>query len=269
DRVVRDRVAPERDAVGGAERLVAEGLVDDSRSRPQRAHPFVHEAAERTRFGAGHERDLATLTTFDQRGELLAKVLLGVVPADGLARGERSAHAVGVIEALQSRLTSNTQRSLVDAMMLVALELDDAALAIPRDDPASRWAFPTHGREVGGDTGDDVLRRRDVGKVFFGRCPAASHCCRGSRRANDLEECPAVEPALPLSLWSAAHWTSHSRGGRINPVDSPRARGNGEAIRVPEYPTSRCVPVTLVAPRLATPVNCGWFRVWSAHCATH
>src|SRR4030095_5589023 len=90
----------------------------------------------------------------------------------------------------------------VHGMIGVALELDDAALAVPGEDAAAGGALAAHRREVRGDTGDEVLGRRNEGIQLFRR---RSTSRGGGRRAgcrHDSEEGSPINPAhraLPLS----------------------------------------------------------------------
>ena len=79
-----------------------------------------------------------------------------------------------MIEALQPRLAADAERAGVHRMIGIALELDDAAVAVFGDDAAARRAFAAHGGELRGDAGDDVLRRDDIGDELLGRLSAAA-----------------------------------------------------------------------------------------------
>ncbi len=111
DGVVRDAVLPEGDAIGGAQRLVAQRLVGDARSCAERARPLVHEAREVPDLEAGHQRDLGALASLRERAQLLGELLLRFVPAHRLAAGERAAEAIRMVEALQPGLSANAERA--------------------------------------------------------------------------------------------------------------------------------------------------------------
>src|SRR4029453_8598932 len=128
DGVVRNAVAAERRAIGGPERFVAEGLVGDARPSAQRLGPLVHEPTQASRLEAGDERDLASLLGLEQSLELVGEPLLPRVPCHGLARHERAAVAVGMVEPLQRGLTANAESPRIHGMIGVPLELDQAAV---------------------------------------------------------------------------------------------------------------------------------------------
>src|SRR5207247_11455896 len=136
-------------AVGGAEGFVAQRLVGDARPRTQRLGPLVHEPAEAARLETGDESDLAPLLGLDQSLELVGKPLFRFIPRHGLARHERAAVTIRMIEALQRGLTSNAERPRIHGMIGIPLELDHAAVAILGHEAAARWGLAAHRPEVG------------------------------------------------------------------------------------------------------------------------
>ena len=103
---------------------------------------------------------------------------LGVVPGGILehapprhgvrgAPATRASEAVGVVQPLQRCVTPDAQAAPVDRMVRVALNLHGAALARTNDHPAPGRALSAHRRVPRGDTGDDILRRHDIGNDPF------------------------------------------------------------------------------------------------------
>src|SRR4029453_16320247 len=103
---------------------------------------------------------LPPLAGLHKSADLVGHLLLGLVPGEGLARGERPAIAIGMVQALERRLAGDAERPTRPREARIALELDDAAVAVLREHAASGRAFATGGREV----------RRDAGNDLFGRC---------------------------------------------------------------------------------------------------
>ena len=160
DGVVRNGVASEHGAIGCPQGLVPDRLVRHPRPRAEDADPLVHETPEGSRLEPAHQRDLPPLAGLHKGADLVGHLLLGLVPGEGLARGERPAIAIGMVQALESRLPCDAERPTRPREARIALELDDAAIAVLREHAASGRAFATGGREVRRDPGNDLFGRR-------------------------------------------------------------------------------------------------------------
>jgi hypothetical protein len=193
--VVGNGVAAEGDAARRADRLVGERLVGDPRARAQRLDPLVHEAGERPRLDAGDEGDLLALLGLDETGELVGDLLLGLGPRRRRAGDESAPEAVGMIEALHRGLAADAQGAGVHRVVGVALELDDAPVAIACQHAAARRTFATDRGEVRDHARNDVLGGRDVREEGLGGGAASTGRHRGPSRGHDLEERPAIDAA--------------------------------------------------------------------------
>src|SRR5262249_52710886 len=170
DGVFRDGVPAERGAVGRADGFVPQGLVGDAGSGTEGLHQLVGDLRNRSALEPRDHGDLATLLRLHECAELVGPDLLGRIPRPGLAVHGAPAEAVGMIDTLEGGVTGDAECARVHRMIGVALELDDAALAVLGEDAAAGWALAAYRREVRGDTGDDVLGRRNVGiQLFRGR----------------------------------------------------------------------------------------------------
>ena len=206
ERVVRDRVAIERDLVGGADRLVGEGLQGDPGTRPERLHPAVEQATEVSVLELRDDGDRPALAAGPERGDLVRDDLRRGVPRGGLESGaafanHRSGDPVGMIETLERGLAPHAERARVDRMVRVSLELDDAPLAIARDDAAAGRALPAHGREPRGDARHELLVRHHQRKN--GLAGLLASAARGGRAGHrdDLEEVASVHlPSAPAPI---------------------------------------------------------------------
>ena len=215
DGVVRDGVPPEGRPVGRAQGFVAQGLVRDARARAQGPRPLVHEAAEAARLETAHQRDSSPLPPLDEGSQLVARLLLDIVQGRRFPAGLRAAESIRVIEALELGLAADAERASVDGMIGIALELDDAAVAILGHEAAARWTFAAHRREVGGDAGHDAVGRDDVGNELEGRLaeqllgllPTARGSHRGAGGSDDPEE---RAPVHFRGAWSALARLAHA-----------------------------------------------------------
>ena len=197
ERVVRDRVAIERDLVRGADRLVGEGLQGHAGTCPEGLPPSVEQPTEVPVLELRDDGDRPALAAVLERGDLVRDDLRGGVPRCGLESGaaftnHRSGDPVRMIEALERSLASQAERARVDRVVGVPLELDDAPLAIARDDAAAGRALPAHGREPGGNTRHELLVRHHQRKN--GLAGLLASAARGGRAGHrdDLEEVASV-----------------------------------------------------------------------------
>ena len=227
--VVRNRPAAERRQSGGPQRLMRERLVAD----PPRADglgPALYQPVERAAEQRRDDGDPAR-PRFPQ---LLGEHLPGVQPVDWLqhalsGRGirlppaERTAEAVGVVQALQRRLAADAQAAAVQRMLRVAFDLDRATLARAHQHPAAGGAFAAHRRVPGGHARYDVFRWNHVGYELLRRNRGARRGRRGRRRAAEhLEEGPPSD-----CLRQCVIRTDDSRIGRrtVRPLRHPTIVG--------------------------------------------
>ena len=172
--VVRDGVAAERLAIGGADGLVGERLEHRRAGRAPRAWvQRSKQGAGAARFELGHQRDAPALAALAELADPLRHGLDRVVPCEGPERAAvaalRTGEPIGIVEPLEARLTAHAERALAHGMLGIALELDHPPVAIAGEHAAARRALPAHrrvvGRDaghhlgVGDDRGQDVLRR--------------------------------------------------------------------------------------------------------------
>ena len=174
---------------------------------PNDADPVVHETPEGSGLEPAHQRDLPPLAGLHKGADLVGHLLLGLVPGEGLARGERPAIAIGMVQALESRLPCDAERPTRPREARIALELDDAPIAVLREHAASGRALATGGREVRRDPGNDLFGRRHQREQLT--CGTATTAGRrdGARGGDDLEERPAVY----LAPWPAHRLISFER----------------------------------------------------------
>ena len=144
---------------------------------------------------------------FDEGADLVGHLLLGLVPGDGLARGERPAIAIGMVQALERRLPCDAERPTRPREARIALELDDAAVAVLREHAASGGTLATGGREVRRDPGNDLFGRRHQREQLTRRAATTAGRRDGAGGGDDLEERPAVY----LAPWPAHRLISFER----------------------------------------------------------
>ncbi len=143
ERVVRNRVTAEREAIRRADRLVGERLQGHARARAERLRPAIEHPAQTAVLELCHDRDRAALAAGAERPDPVGDGLGGGVPRGALESRASLADlgagdAIGMIEALERGLAAHAERAGIDGMVGVALELDDPTLAIARDDAAAR-----------------------------------------------------------------------------------------------------------------------------------
>ena len=197
ERVIRDRVAVEREAVRGADRLIRERLQGHPRARAERLHPAVEQPAQAPVLELRHDGDRPALAAGSERTDLVRDDFPSGVPRGALESGaaladQRARDPVGMIEPLERGLATHAERAGVDGMIGVPLELDDATFAIARDDAASGRALAAHGGEPGCDTRHELLVGHHQRQYRLARLLAASGRGRGARHRDDLEEVASV-----------------------------------------------------------------------------
>jgi hypothetical protein len=204
---VRNGVASEHRAIGRPQGLVPDRLVGHPGPRAEDADPVVHETPEGSGFESAHQRNLPPLASFHKGADLVGHLLLGLVPGEGLARGKGPAIAIGMVQALERRLAGDAERPTRPRKARIALELDDAAVAVLREHAASGGAFATGGRKVRRDAGNNLFRRRHHREQLTCRTATTAGRRDGARGGDDLEERPAVY----LAPWPAHRLISFER----------------------------------------------------------
>src|SRR5207247_1573548 len=162
-------------------------------------HPLVHEAGERPGLLPGHEDDALPARV----GHLLRQELDRLLPSGLLQPAARPPHLrarepVGVVQPLETGLAAGAEPPVVDGRVGVAFELDDAALADAGAETAARSAFAAGRGVPGGDAGDLIVGRDEVGDQLLRRLGTDATAGEGGGAApchtEDLEEAPAVHP---------------------------------------------------------------------------
>ena len=127
ERVVRDRVATEGDAVGRPERLVSEGLERHARPSADRLDPRVEERAQAAVLELGDDGDRAPLPRFPELGDPVAHLRTRALPVYGPDTAPlghtRPREPVGVVEPLERRLAANAERAVIHWVLGAPLEL--------------------------------------------------------------------------------------------------------------------------------------------------
>src|SRR2546426_5559950 len=145
---------PIYDPVRCPDRLVAERLEAHPRTRAQGLRPAVHQHRQASVLQLRDERDGLAPAGLAQLTDLAGHQLQRLVPAHGAERATLAllgpGEAIGMIGALEGGLAPEAERAAVDGMVGIALELDDAPLAVARDDAATGRALAAHGREPRG-----------------------------------------------------------------------------------------------------------------------
>ena len=190
------RRGPERQAIAGAQRIEAEGLV----AQPPAAdlpHPLIDQVAERGHFGTREEHDALAA----RLAHLDAEPLNGAIPIDRFERAFgvadlRADDAIGIVQSLECRLPPGTEAAAVDRRLGIALELHRAAFAHAHLQAAARSALATCRRVIRRRPRDLILWLDQIRNQFFrglGADAARGQRGRaGAAHAEDLEESPAI-----------------------------------------------------------------------------
>ena len=198
--VIRHRVAAERGAVGGADRLVGERLERHAGPCAQRLRPPIHQRAETSGLELRDHRDAARFPAAARRGHLVRERLERLVPADRreerTVAALRSGEAIGVVEALQRGLAADAEATAIDGMVGIALELDDASVAVACEDAAAGRTLATHRGEPRGDARHELLVGHHERQDGLGRLLAAAGSGGGARARHDLEEVASLHAGL-------------------------------------------------------------------------
>ena len=196
-----DGIAPEGDAVGGAQRLIGKGFVHQALLDAEGGRPLLNQALEAAGHRRGEQGDLVGLSLATQVAELLGQELFPFLPGNWLefARGvpeQGLANAVGVVEALQGGLPADAEPAAIDGVLGVALDLDRASLARSHQHSTTGRAFAADGGVPGRHAGNDIFRRYQIGdELFHRRLRAAGHgrACAGD--PDDFQKISAFDVA--------------------------------------------------------------------------